>query len=113
MRAVRRSSSIAPRTGVPGGGSGVALLRHEPQVVTAAGPDDAGLDAAPEQHAVVGGLSAAAGVEGGAVQDDALRIDVENHRVPLAQRGVSEVESLGAALVISTHDRDPSAEHRP
>ena len=50
----------------------VALGRHQLEIVALADADDAGLHAAPEQHAVVGRLPAAAGVEGRPVEHDAL-----------------------------------------
>ena len=49
----------------------VAVEGHEVLVVAASHVDDAGLDTAPQQHAVVRRLSAAAGVEGRAVEHDA------------------------------------------
>ena len=70
ISAVRRSSSSAPRTAVPGGRNRVALGRDQVELVALAGADDAGAHAAPEQHALVRRLPTAAGIERRPVQHD-------------------------------------------
>src|SRR5579859_2950698 len=64
----------------------VTLGRDQVQVVALARAGDAGLHPAPQQHAVIGRLAAAAGVERRPVQDDALGVGREHGGVPLAQR---------------------------
>lgn len=72
-------------------GKGIAVSGNEPQVVDAASVDDARLHAAPEQHAVVGRLPAAAGVEGRSVEHDPVVGGCrDNDRLPFAKRGVAE-----------------------
>ena len=105
ISAVRRSSSTAPRTAVPGGGSGSVSSGTQVDVVRAlARVHDPGLHAAPQQHAVVRRLAAAARVEGGPVENDPVRSGVEHHRVPLAQRLVVKVKPMCPA-----HARQPTA----
>ena len=87
--------------GAADGGAGrrqrVTLGGHQPLLaVRLAGVDDAGLDAAPQQHAVVRRLAAPAGVERGAVEHDPALAGGQHDGVPLAQRGVVELEALGA-----------------
>ena len=82
---------------------GIALRGHEHQVVAATSADDAGLDSAPQQRAVVRRLPAAAGVEGRPVEDDALGRAVQDHGVPLAQRLVRELEPGGPAVGVRAH----------
>ena len=53
ISSVRRSSSTAPVTVVPGRRQRIALGRDQVEVVALAGAHDAGLHALPEQHAVV------------------------------------------------------------
>ena len=59
-------------------------------------PLDPGLHPAPEQHAVVGRLTAAAGVERRAVEHDPVLAGVEDGRVPLAQGLVVKLEPVRA-----------------
>ena len=74
----------------------IALGGDQPDVVGVAGTDDPRLHAAPQQHALVGRLAAAARIEGGAVQHDAgLGVDGHDRRRPLAQCGVAQLQALG------------------
>ena len=78
----------------------VALGWDEADVVALAGTDDARHHPAPEQHTRVGWLPTTPGVERGPVQHDAVLVDVEHDGVPLSQRLVSELETVGATLPI-------------
>jgi hypothetical protein len=74
---------------------GVSLGRQEVEVVTLARADDPSPDIAPQQHAVIGRLPAAAGIERGPVQNDALiGVSKQHSGAPLADRGVVEVEAV-------------------
>src|SRR6476659_9852268 len=76
-------------------GYGISLSRQQIEVVTLARADDPGTDIAPQQHAVIGRLPAAAGIKRGPVQNDALIGVGEQHiGVPLADRGVLEIEAV-------------------
>ena len=73
VRAHQRGPALVLERAADGGArrrERVALGGDQVQVVALARADDAGLYAAPEQHAVVRRLAAAAGVEGGPVEDD-------------------------------------------
>jgi hypothetical protein len=76
----------------------VTLGRDQVQVVALARAHDGGLHAAPQQHAVIGRLAAAARVERGPVQDDALRVGREHGAVPLPQRLVVQFQPVRAPL---------------
>ena len=79
----------------------VPLGRDQPQVVTFARAHDPGLHPAPEQDAVVRGLTATAGVERRPVQHDPLlRVDREDDGIPRAQRLVRQLEPSGAAVPV-------------
>src|SRR5215203_3643194 len=82
-------------------GQGVSLGRQEVEVVTLARADDPRPDIPPQQHAVIRRLSAAAGIERGLVQNDALIGVSEQHSSgPLANRGVFEVEAVRVVPIL-------------
>jgi hypothetical protein len=76
-------------------GQGVTLCRQQVEVVTHARADDSSPNIPPQQHTVIGRLSAAAGIERGPIQNDALIGVSEQHTgAPLADRGVVEVKAM-------------------
>ena len=103
ISAVRRSSSTAPRTGVPDRRQRVAFGRDQVEVVAFPDVGDAGLDPAPQQNAVVGRLAAAARIEGRLVQHDAVGPGRQHDRVPVAQGLVVEFEPVRPPGVLA-HD---------
>ena len=81
--------------GCAGRGQGVSLGWQEVEIVTPARADDPSPDIPPQEHAVIGRLPAAAGIERGPVQNDALiGVSQQHGSAPLADRGVVEVESV-------------------
>jgi hypothetical protein len=76
-------------------GQRISLARQEVKVVTLARADNPRPDIPPQQHAVIRWLPAAARIERGSVQNDALiRISEQHRSAPLADRGVFEVEAV-------------------
>ena len=71
------------------GGAGrrdrVGLVGDQVEVIGLAGAHDAGLHPAPQQHAVVRRLAAAARIEGRTVKHDPVRAGGQHYGVPLAQ----------------------------
>ena len=76
----------------------VAFGRDQVEVIALARADDPGLHAAPQQHAVIGRLAAAARIERRPVQDDALGVGREHRGVPFPQRLVVQLEPVRAPL---------------
>ncbi len=86
---------------------GIARSRDQVEVIALAGVDDPRLYALPHQHAMVGRLSTAARVEGGAVEDDASLavglIGPDDRAVPVAQTRVEQVQPVRPAVMRHTH----------
>jgi hypothetical protein len=81
-------------------GQRVTLGRQEVEVVTLARTDDSSPNISPQQHAVIGRLPAAARIERGPIQNDALIGVSEQHSgTPLADCGVVEVKAVGVVSI--------------
>ena len=88
----------------------IAVGRDQVQVIALAGAGDAGLHAAPQQHALVRRLAAAAGVEGRPVQDDAVLAGLRARRRPTRAASGRRARAGGCATAFRS-SAEPSARH--